>query len=92
MWAEKTGVWCAIDFEAWDKDHTALTEVGWSFVRWVDGEPQEEYVHLRVEEHRDLRNIYVPSNPDVSLCHHSIVAARHSRIVLSTIISGKVRS
>lgn len=64
LWAEKTGVWCAIDFEAWDKDHTALTEVGWSFVRWVDGEPQEEYVHLRVEEHRDLRNIYVPSNPD----------------------------
>ncbi|THH19861.1 hypothetical protein EW146_g1404 [Bondarzewia mesenterica] len=62
LWAEKHGVWCAIDFEAWDRDHEVLTEIGWSLVRWVDGKESEEWGHLIVKEHRYYTNTYVASN------------------------------
>lgn len=31
----KIGTWIAMDFEAWDRDHTVLTEIGWRLVQWV---------------------------------------------------------
>ncbi|KAH7887666.1 hypothetical protein F5I97DRAFT_1861958, partial [Phlebopus sp. FC_14] len=62
FWAQKQGAWCALDFEAWDRDHTVLTEFGWSVVRW-DGENQiEDQGHLIVKEHKYYTNTYVPDN------------------------------
>ncbi|KAI0005020.1 hypothetical protein BJV74DRAFT_319238 [Russula compacta] len=52
LWSEQLGVWCAVDFEAWDMDHHVITEFGWSTLRWVDGEPVEDMGHLIVAEHR----------------------------------------
>lgn len=67
LWAAKIGMWLALDFEAWDMDHTALTEFGWSSVRWVDGEPVKEDGHLVVKEHRMYTQHYVPNNREVRL-------------------------
>ncbi|KAG1892368.1 hypothetical protein F4604DRAFT_1565189 [Suillus subluteus] len=62
LWVEKVGVWCALDFEAWDRDHTMLTEFGWSFVRWIDGQQVEEQGHLIVKEYRHYTNTFVQNN------------------------------
>ena len=65
LWNEKRGVWCAVDFEAWDLDHRVITEFGWSAVRWKDGEPVEDMGHLIVAKHRGYTNHYVPENKRV---------------------------
>ncbi|KAI0750709.1 hypothetical protein C8Q80DRAFT_1097887 [Daedaleopsis nitida] len=62
LWAAKLGTWCAMDFEAWDRDHTLLTEFGWKTVRWVDGEPVREHGHLVVQERRKYLQHYVPNH------------------------------
>lgn len=68
LWAEKKGVWCAIDFEAWERDHTVLTEVGWSFSGWKDGVQVEGREHLIVEEAKKFTNSqYVPDHRYVSV-------------------------
>ncbi|CAE6474366.1 unnamed protein product [Rhizoctonia solani] len=41
VWGERRGAWMAIDFEGWERDHTIITEFGWSLVRW---EPEESGV------------------------------------------------
>jgi hypothetical protein len=66
LWSEQRGVWCAVDFEAWDRDHRIITEFGWSMVSWNDGEPVEEMGHLIVAKHRPYRNIYIPEYRKVS--------------------------
>ncbi|KIM90889.1 hypothetical protein PILCRDRAFT_811386 [Piloderma croceum F 1598] len=62
FYADKVGVWCACDFEAWDRDHSLLTEFGWSLVRWKDGKEISEQGHLVVQERRNYSNTYVPNN------------------------------
>ncbi|OCH94131.1 hypothetical protein OBBRIDRAFT_770486 [Obba rivulosa] len=59
LWAAHGGTWMALDFEAWDRDHTLLTEVGWSLVRFKDGEEITESGHLVVKEHRGYVNSFV---------------------------------
>lgn len=66
LWSEKRGVWCAVDFEAWDLDHRVITEFGWSAVSWNNGEPVEDMGHLIVSKHRTYTNHYVPENRRVS--------------------------
>ncbi|EKM59229.1 uncharacterized protein PHACADRAFT_85898 [Phanerochaete carnosa HHB-10118-sp] len=61
LWAEKAGAWLAIDIEAWERDHTVLTEFGWSRIRWTDGEMVEDKAHWIVDEYKNYRNgTYVP--------------------------------
>ncbi|KAF9495400.1 hypothetical protein BDN71DRAFT_1447561 [Pleurotus eryngii] len=65
FWAAKKGVWCAIDIEAWEKSHDVITELGYSFVRWEDGEEVAEHAHLIIEEHKMYTNsVYVQGNRD----------------------------
>ena len=66
LWAAKIGTWCAVDFEAWDRDHTVLTEFGWRLIRWEDQQPVEEHGHLVVKEHRIYSQNYVPDYRNVS--------------------------
>jgi hypothetical protein len=66
LWSEQRGVWCAVDFEAWDMEHNVITEFGWSTMRWVDGVPVEDMGHLIVGEHRGYTNHFVPENRRVS--------------------------
>ncbi|KAG6873754.1 hypothetical protein C0995_011573 [Termitomyces sp. Mi166 len=62
-WAEKKGVWCAIDFEAWEYDHSVITEFGWRLVGWKDGKEHREATHVIVDEHQKYRNSkYVPEH------------------------------
>ena len=57
LWRENKGTFCAIDFEAWERDHTLITEFGWSFVRLnANGPPIEAKGHLIVEEARGYVN------------------------------------
>ncbi|KAF8639685.1 hypothetical protein AX17_000949 [Amanita inopinata Kibby_2008] len=61
LWQTKQGVWCAMDFEAWERDHQVITECGWRLLYWKGGEEVEEANHLIVEEHKKYRNTqYVP--------------------------------
>ncbi|KZV76094.1 hypothetical protein PENSPDRAFT_570434 [Peniophora sp. CONT] len=61
LWAEKQGVWCAIDVESYEYEHTTLTELGYSIQRWENEEPVHENGHLCVKEAWRLRNgKYVP--------------------------------
>ncbi|KAI0335439.1 hypothetical protein GY45DRAFT_1316760 [Cubamyces sp. BRFM 1775] len=62
LWAAKLGTWCAIDFEAWDMDHTLLTEFGWSLASWKDGVLVRENGHLIVKEYRSYMQKYVPNH------------------------------
>lgn len=79
LWAQKQGIWCALDFEAWDRDHTLLTEFGWSIVRW-DGETKvEEQGHLTVKEHRYYTNTFVEDNREVILLSLSRILC-HSKL------------
>ncbi|KAI0921070.1 hypothetical protein AcW2_006160 [Taiwanofungus camphoratus] len=64
FWAQRVGTWCALDFEAWDRDHTVLTEFGWSLVRWENEEAVEEMGHLIVKEHKGFTNTYVDQHRD----------------------------
>jgi hypothetical protein len=66
LWSEQRGVWCAVDFEAWDMDHSVITEFGWSTLRWIGGEPVEDMGHLIVGKHRTYTNHFVPENRRVS--------------------------
>ncbi|EMD40754.1 hypothetical protein CERSUDRAFT_111333 [Gelatoporia subvermispora B] len=59
LWAARAGTWMALDFEAWDHDHTLLTEFGWSLVRFEGGTELAESGHLVVKEHRGYFNTYV---------------------------------
>ncbi|KAI0307159.1 hypothetical protein B0F90DRAFT_531079 [Multifurca ochricompacta] len=62
LWSEQRGVWCSVDFEAWDLDHHVITEFGWSAIRWVEGQAIEDMGHLIVAKHRGYTNHYLPEN------------------------------
>ncbi|KZT74359.1 hypothetical protein DAEQUDRAFT_781910 [Daedalea quercina L-15889] len=68
IWAAKVGTWLAIDFEAWDRDHTIITEYGWSLVRWESKDDSKSEVtedgHLIVTEYRGFHQTYVQENRD----------------------------
>jgi hypothetical protein len=59
FWAEKAGVWLAMDFESWDRDHTLITEFGWSVTYWQNRAEVLEQGHLIVKEHKYFRNTFV---------------------------------
>ncbi|KAG6866438.1 hypothetical protein C0991_003956 [Blastosporella zonata] len=63
FWGEKKGVWCALDFEAWEYDHSVITEFGWRLVGWQDGVEYQKNGHIIVDEHQKYRNSqYVPEH------------------------------
>lgn len=65
LWAAKKGIWCAIDFEAWEMDHEEITEFGYRFVGWKDGSKVEECGHWIVENAMQYTNSrYVQGNRD----------------------------
>ncbi|KAJ7904609.1 hypothetical protein B0H14DRAFT_2663635 [Mycena olivaceomarginata] len=93
-WAAKTGTWCALDFEDWEKDHTVITEFGYRSIHWDNGDEVEDAGHLTVKEHEMYRNgTYVPDNrkhyqfgTTVEISKHafktkvsSLITALHSR-------------
>jgi len=55
-WKGKKGTWCALDFEAWEYEHTVLTEFGWRSVTWSEGEETYEAGHIIIPEHEKYRN------------------------------------
>ena len=66
FWADKVGVWLAIDFEAWEMEHTLLTEFGWSALSWVERKEVLTYGHYILEDHAMYHNgKYVPDLRDV---------------------------
>lgn len=68
--AAKNGTWCAIDFEAWEYEHTLITEVGYSILRWdkETGEEIREHGHWVVQGTKQYENYkYVPGNRNVRL-------------------------
>ncbi|CAL1700743.1 unnamed protein product [Somion occarium] len=65
FWGEKSGTWLAIDFEAWEMDHSMITEFGWSLLRWEDGKEVRDRGHLIIQERRQYYNHnYIQGNRD----------------------------
>ncbi|KAL1747721.1 hypothetical protein HDZ31DRAFT_80283 [Schizophyllum fasciatum] len=65
LWASKTGTWCAMDFEQWERDSTMTTEFGYSLTRFEGGAAVGERGHCVVKEYRGYRNgQYVEDNQD----------------------------
>ncbi|KAH8105873.1 hypothetical protein BXZ70DRAFT_917179 [Cristinia sonorae] len=56
FWDSKIGTWIALDFESWEMDHTMTTELGYSSIRFDNGEEVHENGHWIVYEWRDYRN------------------------------------
>lgn len=92
LWSLKTGTWLSIDFEAWDKDHTALTEFGYSLIRWENDEQVKEDGHFIVKEHCTFLQTYVPNHRDVRDCLFTRIAHRADFVLLSTITLVRARS
>lgn len=66
FWADKVGVWLAIDFEAWEMEHTLLTEFGWSTITWEERKETMRSGHLILEDNAMYRNgKYVPDHREV---------------------------
>src|SRR5258707_301503 len=70
LWNQQRGVWCTVDFEAWDMDHRMITEFGWSTVRWIGGEKIEDMGHMIVAKHRGYTNHFVPEHKRVGRSFH----------------------
>lgn len=65
-WSVKTGTWLAIDIESWERDHTVLTEFGWSRIQWSDGGVIRDEGHLVCKKYENYRNgTWVPDNRQV---------------------------
>jgi len=63
FWSSHQGIWLAIDFENWDRDHTVYTEFGWSSLHFGEGgKDVEENGHWIVDEYKTYRNTYVPNH------------------------------
>jgi len=58
----KRGTWLAIDFEGWERDHTVITEMGYSILKWDEqGNEKRECGHWIVKEGEKYRNgTFVP--------------------------------
>jgi hypothetical protein len=66
FWANGKGAWLALDFEAWDRDHKIITEIGWRSLRCGDGNMDvDEYGHIIIKEHRYYNSTYVPQYREV---------------------------
>ncbi|KAJ7781141.1 hypothetical protein B0H16DRAFT_1497209 [Mycena metata] len=89
-WSTKTGTWCSIDFEAWERDHSAITEFGYSSLHWDDGAAVEASGHFTVKEHAMYTNgTYVPENRKNYLFGKSVEVPRNT---LKTKVSDLVTS
>ena len=73
LYASRKGTWFSIDIEAWEMDHTVVTECGWSCLRW-DGEMEiTDRGHYIVKENAIYKNgKYVPNAREVSGIFHPI--------------------
>ncbi|KAJ7047273.1 hypothetical protein C8F04DRAFT_923 [Mycena alexandri] len=55
LWNAKQGVWCALAIDAWELDWTAVSDVGWSLVRWEAGTEISERGHLVVKDNQTYK-------------------------------------
>lgn len=69
----KSGTWLAIDFEGWERDHTVITEMGYSVLKWDEQRNEKrENGHWIIKEGEKYRNgTYVPDFRYVSSPHQS---------------------
>ncbi|KAJ7180188.1 hypothetical protein C8R43DRAFT_392132 [Mycena crocata] len=59
LWNAQKGVWCAVNFAAWEVDHTAISDVGWSLIRWENGNEVTQRAHLVVKENQTYKKTQV---------------------------------
>jgi hypothetical protein len=54
------GAIMAIDIESWERDHSILTEIGWSYIQWSPAEG-DQLMEVKACEH--ISTVSVPSIP-----------------------------
>ncbi|KAL5508312.1 hypothetical protein ACEPAH_5931 [Sanghuangporus vaninii] len=56
FYTSKKPTWLAVDIEAWEMDHTVVTECGWSYVRWDGNAEITDRDHYIVKENMIYTN------------------------------------
>lgn len=56
LYSSNEGTWLAIDIEAWELDHTMITEFGWSSLTWSGKDEVEKMGHMIVKENFSYTN------------------------------------
>ncbi|KAJ7665527.1 hypothetical protein B0H17DRAFT_290985 [Mycena rosella] len=67
LWGAKGGVWCALNFSAWEVDHTAISDVGYSSVHWEAGAEVARRAHLIVKENQTYKKAQVEDGAENEL-------------------------
>ncbi|KAJ7180189.1 hypothetical protein C8R43DRAFT_972124 [Mycena crocata] len=90
FWTDKTGTWCSLDFEYWERENSLITEFGYSYVRWDNGKEVEDRGHLTVKEHKLYKNgTYVPENRENYQFGKSVeVTKAELKVKISELIAG----
>ncbi|KAJ7276491.1 hypothetical protein B0H12DRAFT_1227613 [Mycena haematopus] len=74
LWNAKKGVWCALNFAAWEVDHTAISDVGWSLVRCESsGTEVTESVHLVVEANQKYKTTNLENDGEHEMVSKSVL-------------------
>ncbi|KAF7301750.1 hypothetical protein MIND_00740600 [Mycena indigotica] len=68
LWAAKKGVWCALNIDAWERDHTVISDVGWTWLRWDSGSEMLRRGHLVVTKNQT----YAATSLEDSLSHEFV--------------------
>ncbi|KAJ7781142.1 hypothetical protein B0H16DRAFT_608651 [Mycena metata] len=78
LWNAKQGVWCALTIDAWELDWTAISDAGWSLIRWEAGTEISERGHLVVKDNQT----YKPTELEDGAEHEVVSKATLKRKIL----------
>lgn len=88
LYASQQGVWLAIDFETWERDHTVISEFGWAAVAHrADGDERDEgHFNVKYGNTAYHNGTYVPDNRRVG---RHLAQGTQMLIALHSITSGE---
>ncbi|KAJ7094673.1 hypothetical protein B0H15DRAFT_134153 [Mycena belliarum] len=67
LWTAKRGVWCALNLSAWELDHTAISDVGWSLTCWEDASESTQRTHLVVKENQAYKKTDLQDDVEIEM-------------------------
>jgi hypothetical protein len=75
IWQAGIGTWLAMDFEAWEREHTVVTEFGWASIHVQDGDDIREQGHLKLRYGNTVyyNGTYVPNHREVRRVTYAIL-------------------
>ncbi|KAF7332087.1 hypothetical protein MKEN_00089200 [Mycena kentingensis (nom. inval.)] len=89
--ATKTGVWCALNIAAWERDHTVLSDAGWSSISWDDaGAEVAQNGHCVVAKNQTYRKTHFEEDSAHELMSMATVKQRIQQLFVDLHTHGPV--